>query len=453
MAICGAAAAAPRAYLPLVHHAPDAVNVRLSVPVIDLGDVVEWFAGNGGDLTVSTAPDADDIVRRVQVRPREAGVNWAVFALANASDEKIERLIVVPHSRMAGSRVVTMTPSSGDSPDRKDSATADVFRVTLDPNAIITFVVQLRADRLPQFYLWEADAYRASHELTLRPMPTVDDIQTCDYESGDVAIAACTRAIASGRYIGQNLAALYMYRCSHYNDKGDYDHAIPDCNEAIRLDPKELGAYNNRCLAYKNKGDYDRAIPDCNEAIRLDPKWGNAYNNRGDAYYAKKDYDTAIADYTYAIRLDPMYALAYRNRGRVYEAKKDYDRAIADVSAANRLDAYDYSSRCWDRALAGRDLQDALADCNESLRLQPNDAITLGDRGLVQLRLGAFEQAIADYSVAIAQNAKDADALYGRGIAKLKKGDAAGGNADIAAAKALEPDIANVYAGYGAKAD
>jgi hypothetical protein len=34
-------------------------------------------------------------------------------------------------------------------------------------------------------------------------------------------------------------------------------------------------------------------------------------------------------------------------------------------------------------------------------------------------------------------------------MAKLKSGDIDGGNADIAASRAVRPDIANVYAGYG----
>ena len=49
----------------------------------------------------------------------------------------------------------------------------------------------------------------------------------------------------------------------------------------------------------------------------------------------------------------------------------------------------------------------------------------------------------------MAKDPKDADSLYGRGLAKLKSGDKAGGEADIAAAKAIKPDIADVYAGYG----
>ena len=72
----------------------------------------------------------------------------------------------------------------------------------------------------------------------------------------------------------------------------------------------------------------------------------------------------------------------------------------------------------------------------------------LNNRGLVQLKLGAFDRAKADYEAAVAQNANDANSLYGRGIAKLKRGNTARGEADIAAAKALKADIANDYAGY-----
>ena len=58
------------------------------------------------------------------------------------------------------SRVVTITPSVGDRPERQESAIADVFRVTLDPGAVVTFVMEMRTDRLPQLYLWEPDAYK-----------------------------------------------------------------------------------------------------------------------------------------------------------------------------------------------------------------------------------------------------------------------------------------------------
>ena len=150
--------------------AVEAVNVRVDIAAIDLTDAVEHLKSDGGRITVSTAPGSDGIVRRLEVPAREVGTNWATIALANSSDEQIDRLIVVPHYQMVGSkilwpdlglsRVVNMTPSAGDRPDRQDSATADIFRITLDPGNVVTYIMELRTDKLPQIYLWEPDTYK-----------------------------------------------------------------------------------------------------------------------------------------------------------------------------------------------------------------------------------------------------------------------------------------------------
>jgi len=150
--------------------AVESVNVRVDAPAIDITAATERLRTDTDRIQVSTAPGPDGIVRRIEVRAREANNNWAVFALTNNSDEQIDRLIVVPHYRMVGSgliwpdlglsRVAAITPSSGDRPVRQENTTSDVFRVTLDPGTVITFVAELRTDNLPQIYLWEPDAYK-----------------------------------------------------------------------------------------------------------------------------------------------------------------------------------------------------------------------------------------------------------------------------------------------------
>jgi uncharacterized caspase-like protein len=91
--------------------------------------------------------------------------------------------------------------------------------------------------------------------------------------------------------------------------KGDLDRAIADLNEAIRLDPKSVAAFNHRGMAYNDKGDFDRAIVDYSEVTRLNPRWAGAFNNRGFTYKNKNDFDRAIADYNEAIKLDAKYAI------------------------------------------------------------------------------------------------------------------------------------------------
>jgi tetratricopeptide (TPR) repeat protein len=120
-------------------------------------------------------------------------------------------------------------------------------------------------------------------------------------------------------------------------EREDFDHALADFNEAIRLDPKDAVAYTNRGGVYYEQKDYNRAFADFNETIRLDPKYALAYMRRGNVYFVQKDYDRALADYDEAIRLDPKYALAYQNRGNAKRAKGDSKGGDGDLAEAARL--------------------------------------------------------------------------------------------------------------------
>jgi tetratricopeptide (TPR) repeat protein len=137
------------------------------------------------------------------------------------------------------------------------------------------------------------------------------------------------------------------------------------------------------------------------------------------------------------------------NRAILQEALRQRDGAIADYGEAIRLtpaNAAAWSGRCWSRAIIG-ELEPALADCNEALRLE-SSAGTLERRALVYLKSGELGKAIADYDAALKANPRLAGALYGRGMARLRNGDTAAGNADIAAAKEINPRIIDVFAGY-----
>jgi len=50
-------------------------------------------------------------------------------------------------------------------------------------------------------------------------------------------------------------------------------------------------------LSYERKGEYDRAIADYTEAIRLDRGSALSYSNRGSAYEKKGELDKALADF------------------------------------------------------------------------------------------------------------------------------------------------------------
>jgi tetratricopeptide (TPR) repeat protein len=85
--------------------------------------------------------------------------------------------------------------------------------------------------------------------------------------------------------------------------------------------------------------DYDRAIADYSDAVRLDPKFAAAFYNRGLAYqFGKQDFDRAITDYTEAIGLDPKHARALYNRGVAKQKIGDVAGGDADIASARALD-------------------------------------------------------------------------------------------------------------------
>lgn len=73
--------------------------------------------------------------------------------------------------------------------------------------------------------------------------------------------------------------AEYIRRGIAWSEKRDYDRAIADYNEALRLDPQSAAAYSKRGLAWQNKGDYVRAVADYTELARIEPTNVSAHNS------------------------------------------------------------------------------------------------------------------------------------------------------------------------------
>ena len=83
-----------------------------------------------------------------------------------------------------------------------------------------------------------------------------------------------------------------------------------------RSDPTlaDGGYYVNRGTAWRQKKEYDRAIKDYDEAIRINPKIANAFVGRAAVWTALKEYDKAIADCAWLRGLEHDNAGAYCNR-------------------------------------------------------------------------------------------------------------------------------------------
>jgi len=168
------------------------------------------------------------------------------------------------------------------------------------------------------------------------------NIRRCDSDDThpDIRIAACTRNIQSGRFTGRNLAVAFTNRGLAYKRKGQWDRAIADYSEAIRLNPNDAQVLSNRGNAFYYKGQLDRAIEDYDDAIRLQPDLAEAYGNRGNVYRKKGQIDRAIEEYDQAIAIEPGNAQVYADRGLAYEQKGEPSQALRNFEKA-----YDFGFR------------------------------------------------------------------------------------------------------------
>lgn len=279
------------------------------------------------------------------------------------------------------------------------------------------------------------------------------DAEACLKQNPDTGVASCTRLLAeAGKRLTPNLKAIvYTARGNSYVIKKNYDAAIPDFDEAVKLDPKFALAYVSRGYALNLQSQYDRAIDDFDQAIQLQPGFANSFTNRGIAFAAKHDYDRAISDYSEAIKLDPRSPYAFNGRGMAYEAKGDREHAIADFSEAIRLlpqFAQAYGSRAIAYHHAG-DYDSAIRDENEAIRLDPNSSFTYNNRGNEYLSKGDYAAAMRDLDEAIRLDPNNANAYDTRGDTRLAKGDYSGALIDLNEALRLNPNLIESYVKRG----
>ena len=229
----------------------------------------------------------------------------------------------------------------------------------------------------------------------------------------------------------------------------DYDKAIADFDQAIRLEDKHAKAYFSRGEIWLLKNQFDRAIEDFNAVINLDPKDNFAFNNRGNAWFAKKEYDRAISDYTDAIKLNTKYAVAYTNRGNAWREKGEYESALEDFKEAINLnptnadahrgraltlDLIANNQRARDpsgsanisnnRPQIKNSLDLAIQDLTKAIELDPKDAVSYNNRGILYQKKLEFDLAIVDHDKAIALVPTFGKAFLYRGKAWLGKGNA-----------------------------
>jgi tetratricopeptide (TPR) repeat protein len=188
-------------------------------------------------------------------------------------------------------------------------------------------------------------------------------------------VQGCTDYLSASPSPTDRAQAL-VYRAEAYEGLEQYNGAIADLNESIKINPTAL-AYYLRGGAYQNNKDYDDAIDDYSAVLRLKPDAVEVYLARASCRLASGDAAGGITDVNLFIQAKPGVPDGYLIRARAEELQNDNDAAIADLNHVVD-DPRAKPSGLFFRALAneskGRaDLADA--DFKEAIALAPTLAI------------------------------------------------------------------------------
>jgi len=247
-----------------------------------------------------------------------------------------------------------------------------------------------------------------------------------------------------------NSQSAYHHRGTAYLNMGEYERAINDFHQALRMNPghpKTYSVYHNLGATYHNKKEFDEAISYYSRSIQKKPDYHLAYHHRGLAYIEKGEYDRAIADFNKVIEINPRFAEAYYNRGNLYMQTDRFDQAVSDYTRAIELNPKFYLA-FYNRgmAYASNGLHDqAISDFTKAILIHPGYGEAYTNRGASYFLNGLFEEALSDFNRAIEINPKEAIAYYNRAQLRTRKGLYELALSDLNQALSINPTYSEAY--------
>jgi tetratricopeptide (TPR) repeat protein len=158
-----------------------------------------------------------------------------------------------------------------------------------------------------------------------------------DGASPDQQISSCTALIQNGRDSPQQLARTFRTRGSVYFYQRDYDRALQDYGQAIKLDPTYSEAFDNLCWTHATVDALEDALKDCNESLRLRPNFAPTLDTLGFVQLKLGRLDRAIATYSAALEIDPKSVYSLYGRGMAKLKSGDTVGGDADIAASKAI--------------------------------------------------------------------------------------------------------------------
>ena len=159
------------------------------------------------------------------------------------------------------------------------------------------------------------------------------------------ALAFCASQVCQGqahKNLKENEANRLAREGAEAAKSQDMDKAVDLLRKATNMDHKyadELSdVYQRRAYSYAKNQQFQEAIQDYSEAIKIEPKDARIYEQRAAVEVKIQDYDKALADYAELIKLKPNEVRYLNYRAYIYEAKEDMQNSLAETEKALKID-------------------------------------------------------------------------------------------------------------------
>lgn len=128
-----------------------------------------------------------------------------------------------------------------------------------------------------------------------------EDAGGCGSNDPEVRMTACTAVIDAADTAPAQRAEAFFRRGLSWSQFNQYQRAIHDYDETLRITPADAAALNNRAYSWLKLGKLQQALPDAEEALKIAPESAVFMSTRGEILQALGDREGAIRDHEAAM--------------------------------------------------------------------------------------------------------------------------------------------------------
>ncbi|MEE9258282.1 MAG: tetratricopeptide repeat protein, partial [Nitrospinaceae bacterium] len=198
-----------------------------------------------------------------------------------------------------------------------------------------------------------------------------------------------------------------------FRSDGQFKKAEAEYRQALAINPKDSGSYNNLGLVYMDSGRAQEAETAFKNALRIDPKHAKSHNNLGLLYMESGRTQEAASAFQAALKIQPRFTGAHNNFGLLHQKNGNLEEAEAEYQLA--------------------------------LKADPRFAKTLNNFGLLYMEQGHTGKAEEAFTSALKNRPEFAEARNNLGLIHLQKGERGKAIEAFETALKLNPGFAPAY--------